>query len=236
METAREFAQEIYAEQHALNSGPNIPVLGVNIQDDDDAHQRQRMLFFSLHEGCITNRHPGIRRAVLEGDIDRALALTNTHYPRVLKSNPDVYFRLKCRKFIEMIRKSAEYGHDNGKRSNGHSYDDIHNEMDVDENGGSDTTEDDAMESQPDPGPLLKETIAYGQALQAEFQDDKRREVSKALHNIFALLAYPNPLQVKEIAHLLDRKGRVAVAEELNSAILCKFRIYASGLSLANHF
>ncbi|KAJ3572628.1 hypothetical protein NPX13_g4984 [Xylaria arbuscula] len=203
VETAREFAQEIYAEQHALNSGPNIPVIDLNFQDDDDAHQRQR-----------------IRRAVLEGDIDRALALTNTHYSRVLKSNPDVYFRLKCRKFIEMIRKAAEYGHDNGKRSNGHSYDDTHNEMDVDENGLSDTTEDEAMESQPDPGPLLKETIAYGQALQAEFQSDKRREIGKALNDIFALLAYPNPLQVKEVAHMLDRKGRVAVAEELNSAIL----------------
>ncbi|KAI0521934.1 ran-binding protein [Xylaria bambusicola] len=203
VETAREFAQEIHAEQHALNSGPNVPVMNVNIKDDDDAHQRQR-----------------IRRAVLEGDIDRALALTNTHYARVLKNNQDVYFKLKCRKFIEMIRKAAENSNGNGKGRNGHPYDDNHNEMDVDENDLSDTLEDESMESQADPGPLLKETIAYGQALQAEFRDDKRREVSKALNDIFALLAYPNPLQVKEVAHMLDRKGRVAVAEELNSAIL----------------
>ncbi len=141
----------------------------------------------------------------------------------MLKNNQDVYFKLKCRKFIEMIRKAAEYGNGNGKKSNGHPYDDIHNEMDVDENGLSDTMEDDPMESQTDPGPLLRETIAYGQALQAEFKNDKRREVGKALNDIFALLAYPNPLQVKEIAPMLDRKGRVAVAEELNSAILCKF-------------
>ncbi|RWA07519.1 hypothetical protein EKO27_g7586 [Xylaria grammica] len=203
VETAREFAQEIHAEQHDLNSDPSVPVMGINIKDDEDAIQRQR-----------------IRRAILEGDIERALTLTNTHYPYVLKNNQDVYFKLKCRKFIEMIRKAAEYSNGNGKKSNGHPYDDIHNEMDVDENDLSDTIEDDAMESQTDPGPLLKETIAYGQALGAEFKGDPRREVAQALSDIFALLAYPNPLQVKEIAPMLDRKGRVAVAEELNSAIL----------------
>ncbi|KAI8953549.1 ran-binding protein [Xylaria longipes] len=203
VETAREFAKEIHDEQQALNSDPSIPVMGINIKDDDDAHQRQR-----------------IRRAILEGDIDRALLLTNNHYTRVLKNNQDVYFKLKCRKFIEMVRKAAEYGSGNGKKSNGHSYDDMPNEMDVDENGLSDTMEDDPMEAQTEPGPLLSETIAYGQALQAEFKNDTRREVVKALNDIFALLAYPNPLQVKEIAPLLDRKGRVAVAEELNSAIL----------------
>ncbi|KAI0440672.1 concanavalin A-like lectin/glucanase domain-containing protein [Xylaria telfairii] len=203
VETAREFAKEIHDEQQALNSDPSIPVMGINIKDDDDAHQRQR-----------------IRRAILEGDIDRALLLTNTHYTRVLKNNQDVYFKLKCRKFIEMVRKAAEYGSGNGKKSNGHSYDDMPNEMDVDENGFSDTMEDDCMESETEPGALLRETIAYGQALQAEFKNDTRREVVKALNDIFALLAYPDPLHVKEIAPLLDRKGRVTVAEELNSAIL----------------
>ncbi|KAI0451063.1 ran-binding protein [Xylaria acuta] len=204
VETAREFAKEIHDEQQALHSDPSVPVMGINIKDDDDAHQRQR-----------------IRRAILEGDIDRALLLTNNHYTRVLKNNQDVYFKLKCRKFIEMVRKAAEYSSGgNGKKSNGHSYDDMPNEMDVDENGLSDTMEDDPIEAQTEPTPLLKETIAYGQALQAEFKNDTRREVVKALNDIFALLAYPNPLQVKEIAPLLDRKGRVAVAEELNSAIL----------------
>ncbi|KAI3325886.1 ran-binding protein [Xylariaceae sp. AK1471] len=203
VETAREFAKEIYAEQQALKSDPSIPVIGISIKDDGDAHQRQR-----------------IRRAILEGDIDRALKLTEAFYPHVLENNPHVYFKLKCRKFIEMVRKAAEYSNGNGKKGNGYSYDDMPNEMDVDEHDLSDTMEDDPMDSQADPGTLLKETIRYGQALQAEFKNDPRREVGKALNNIFALLAYPNPLKVKEIAPLLDRKGRVAVAEELNSAIL----------------
>lgn len=203
VETAREFAREIQSEQQALNSDPSVPVLGINIKDDEDARQRQR-----------------IRRAILEGDIDKALSLTNKYYTLVLKNNQDVYFKLKCRKFVEMVRKAAEYSNGSGKKRNGHSYDDVPSEMDVDESGQSDTMEDDPMESQNNPGTLWRETIAYGQAVQAEFRHDTRQEVGKALSDIFYLLAFPNPLQVKEVAPLLDRKGRVAVAEELNSAIL----------------
>lgn len=123
-----------------------------------------------------------------------------------------------------MVRKSAELNHGVGKKNNGHTFDDIPNEMDVDENGYSDQmeTEDVPDPSTTNPDYLLAETIQYGQQLQAEFKNDSGREVEKSLNEVFALLAYPNPLEVKEIAHLLDRKGRVAVAEELNSAILCK--------------
>ncbi|KAI1250917.1 hypothetical protein MGN70_007978 [Eutypa lata] len=205
VETARAFAEEIHAEKEALNIDPSVPVEGININDDEDAHRRQR-----------------IRRAILEGDIDMALKHTKMYYPHVLNENRQVDFRLKCRKFIEMVRKSAELSHGSSKKSNGHTFDDIPNEMDVDENGYSDQmeTEDGLDTATTDQDNLLAETIAYGQQLQAEFKDDNRREVSKSLGEVFALLAYPNPLEVKEIAHLLDRKGRVAVAEELNSAIL----------------
>lgn len=125
-----------------------------------------------------------------------------------------------------MVRRSAEFNinsNSNGisKKSNGHSVEDIPNEMDLDESGFLDKMETEEGLGSGE-GALLAETIAYGQQLQEEFKDDPRREVSKALGDIFHLLAYPNPFQVKEIAHLLDRRGRVAVAEELNSAILCK--------------
>ncbi|KAH9906687.1 SPRY domain-containing protein [Xylariomycetidae sp. FL2044] len=203
VETARAFAEEIHAEQEALNIDSNVPVPEVNIKDDENARRRQR-----------------IRRAILEGDIDRALKYTNAYYPNVLEDNDHVYFKLKCRKFIEMVRRSAETGTGVDKKSNGHSFDDIPNQMDVDESVFLDRMDEDGLDIQMDEGNLLGETIAYGRSLQAEFKDDPRREVSKTLNDVFALLAYSNPLQVKEIAPLLDRKGRVAVAEELNSAIL----------------
>lgn len=67
---------------------------------------------------------------------------------------------------------------------------------------------------------LLAETLAYGQILQAEFKDDPRREVGKALKDAFALVAYPDPWNAEGVSHLLDKGGRTAVAEELNGAIL----------------
>ena len=50
----------------------------------------------------------GIRSAVLNGDMDLALQLTQRDYPEFLGHHRDVYFKLRCRKFIEMIRQCNE--------------------------------------------------------------------------------------------------------------------------------
>lgn len=78
----------------------------------------------------------------------------------------------------------------------------------------------DDMDGVAGSGDLTEDALLYGQSLQAEYDGDKRREVRTALEEIFSLMAYQNPLKEPKVAHLLDRKGRVAVAEELNSAIL----------------
>ncbi|KAG4432636.1 hypothetical protein IFR05_011889 [Cadophora sp. M221] len=215
VETARAFAEEVYSEKKALSLDPNAIIEGVDIKEDEDAGHRQR-----------------IRKAVLEGDVDKALKYTNAFYPNVLKDNEHVSFRLKCRKFIEMIRQGAEMqnsSHSNGvKKSNGHNgdwYDDVAQGMDLDDHQSQpnnwdrmDTEE--SSESQNEYQRLVQETLEYGQALQAEYQEDPRREISKALEEAFALMAYTDPLNAKEVAHQLDPIGRAAVAEELNSAIL----------------
>ncbi|KAI1878720.1 hypothetical protein JX265_002897 [Neoarthrinium moseri] len=208
VETARAFAEEIQSEKQALNIGPSAPLEGINIKDDEDANRRQR-----------------IRRAILEGDIDKAFKYTTMYYPQVLKDNEQVYFKLRCRKFIEMVRKSAELSSQtlgSSKKSNGHFIDGSPNEMDLDENGFPDKmdTEDGLDALGGDEAALANATIIYGRELQEEFKSDPRREVSKALHDIFSLMAYSNPLEVPEISHLFDRRSRQTVAEELNSAIL----------------
>ncbi|KAI1806838.1 SPRY-domain-containing protein [Daldinia bambusicola] len=203
VETARAFAEEIHAEKRDLQIDERTAIPGINIKDDEDAHHRQR-----------------IRRAILEGDIERAVKYTQTYYPDVLDDYRDVYFKLQCRTFIEMVRKSAEISNSNTKKSNGHPYDDTPNRMDVDENGFSDQMEEDGLDNQTDQEDWLVKAVQYGQSLQEEFKDDLKPEITKTLNEVFSLLAYPNPLEVKEVAPLLDRKGRVAVAEELNSAIL----------------
>ncbi|KAK2594086.1 hypothetical protein QQS21_008189 [Conoideocrella luteorostrata] len=214
VETARAFAEDIKQQKEALRLDPNVTVDGINIKDDEDANNRQR-----------------IRRAILEGDVDRALKLTNAYYPQVFRDNEAVHFKLRCRKFIELVgtaaqlRISGEPKKSNGNGPNGNSN---LQDMDVDLNNGSDgmpwnenmTMETETQESQSQLQKLEMEMLQYGQTLGGEYANDPRKEINKALAEIWALVAYPNPLKEPQVSHLLDKNGRVAVAEELNSAIL----------------
>lgn len=230
VETARAFAEEIHEEKKALTVDPNARVEDINVRDDEHAMKRQRKPFPQVlprTTDSATDCFLGIRRAILDGDIDKALKHTTAFYPHVFKDNEPVYFRLRCRKFIEMVRTAAETRTAaEGKTSNGHvTAEPGAQEMDFDMNGAEN-----GASEQMDTGDnvdrpvgledLELETLAYGQSLQADFRHDPRREVTKALEDIYALLAYTNPLKEKDVAHLLDKKGRVAVAEELNAAIL----------------
>lgn len=69
--------------------------------------------------------------------------------------------------------------------------------------------------------PLLQEAIRYGQELVQEYRDENR-EYKRTLDQVFSLIAYRDAKSSVH-GHLLDPKGRVAVAEELNSAILGTF-------------
>ena len=225
VETARAFAEELRDVDVALRQDPAEEVPGINIKDDEDARNRQR-----------------IRRAILEGDIDKALKHTDAYYPQVLKENEEVYFRLRCRKFVEMIRRDAEVNllveHRAAKARNAAAAD--HDEVMLEVDGSGSYL--DQMDTDMEAGgvsKLLQEALDYGQELRAEFGKDQRKEVISHLEEIFALMAYQNPLKEKEVKHLLDRNGRVAVAEELNSAILCTFLVlftfFFCSASLAPH-
>ncbi|KAG5982735.1 hypothetical protein E4U55_001453 [Claviceps digitariae] len=216
VETARAFAEDIRQQKEALNLDPNVTVDGINIKDDEDANNRQR-----------------IRRAILDGEIDRALKLTCAYYPQVFRDNEEVHFRLRCRKFIELVRMAAQLRADEDpKRSNGKiaSAGGASQAMDVDDNGGADVMawnekmDTEVIEEEETHSDMMmqleQEMLDYGQKLGAQYARDARPDFSKALAEIWALVAYANPLEEPKVSHLLDRKGRVTVAEELNSAIL----------------
>ncbi|KAM3477215.1 hypothetical protein MY5147_002817 [Beauveria neobassiana] len=199
VETARAFAEDLKIQNEALssNTGPMFSV--INIRDDEDANNRQR-----------------IRRAILEGDVDRALKYTNAYYPHVLREHETVYFKLRCRKFIEMVRKAAQLNMLAEAAENGSAQD-----MDMDANGdGYEWDDAPVAQNESEVLDLERDMLEYGQALQAEYAEDSRKEVGKALDEIWSLIAYRNPLKEPQVSHLLTRKGRVVVAEELNSAIL----------------
>ena len=130
-----------------------------------------------------------------------------------------------------MVRRAAQLravrDSKDSKKSNGHAPNAGFQEMDLDVNGSENPVwagimEQDGSESPGDLAELEIKMLEYGQSLHAEYKDDPRKEVTKALMEIWSLVAYPNPLKEPQVSHFLDKKGRVSVAEELNSAVLCK--------------
>jgi len=195
---------------------------------------------------------PEIRAAILDGEIDKALKYTTAYYPSVLRDNENIYFKLRCRKFIEMIRKCNELKEQchpiptppskrstastlNPANRNSTATDEYDFEMELDEQLGvhngapweaepeaeeeEEEDEDDMEDKEAKHVAMEEKTITYGQELQAEFLNDPRREVKKALEDTFALIAYEN-VGESQLAPLLEVSGRMPVAEELNSAIL----------------
>ena len=126
VETAKAFASDVNEQQQSLS---NEPVRIPDSEDDVHAFNRQK-----------------IRRAILDGDIDKALKYTNSFYPHVLEEdrNRDIYFRLRCRKFIEMMRRYTELSSASGEpsvASNGHATT-IEDEDDDDEDSDDDDLDD----------------------------------------------------------------------------------------------
>lgn len=228
VETARAFASEVRAEATALRGAPESKLEGfLCVEEDHDAMNRQQ-----------------IRTAILDGDIDKAIKLTNAFYPHVLEANPQIYFKLRCRKFIEMMRQSTDLlNNSTSKQSkstatNGHSTavsdDGFEPDMDLDEpvtskNGSLHNNDDwDRMDTEEAVGgdnwglkyqTLLEVIIRYGQELKHEFKDDSSKHVTDTFTDIFSMFSYPDP---KKSPHgrLLESEQRVPVAEGLNSAIL----------------
>jgi Ran-binding protein 9/10 len=145
----------------------------------------------------------------------------------VLIENPDIVFRLKCRKWIELISKTTELNMRKSTasqdRRSGNSAekastadDDFIQDMELDgESRGNGLGPTTLQHDQ-----LLQEVMLYGQELHREFQHEDG-EHAKALQDIFSLVAYNDP-KGSVHGHLLDPSGRSTVAEELNSAILGK--------------
>jgi len=198
-----------------------------------------------------------IRAAIVDGDIDKALKHTSAYYPSVLRDNENIYFKLRCRKFIEMIRKCNELRAQchpvptpPSKRStastsnnrNSAATDEYDFEMELDEQlgvhnhtaswgDGADADDDDDIEDKEAKlAQLTTDAIEYGMDLKSEFSNDPRREVKRALEDTFALIAYEN-VSESSLAPLLDTAGRMPVAEELNSAILGKSTHLNSSIS-----
>lgn len=212
VETARAFAQEVATETTALSQGQEGPLKKYEAEEDLEAIHRNK-----------------IRAAILDGDIDKALKHTKAYYGNILEDYPQIYFKLRCRKFLELMRFANEHAPETAlsKRlsptssmiSDEHAVFD--QEMDLDDSENWDA---EAMcTEKPEPtarfSELLTEAVQYGQQLCTDYQSMENLADRQMLKEIFSLVAYEDP-QGSMHGHYLDPAGRVAVAEELNSAIL----------------
>lgn len=125
VETSKAFANDVRDRVQNLAKPEERSSELLELSGEDDMHTLNRQK---------------IRRAILDGDIDRALKYTHTFYPAVLqdKRNEGIYFQLRCRKFVEMMRKYSELqvagASETGVGSNGHSNeDDSNNQMELDD-------------------------------------------------------------------------------------------------------
>ncbi|KAI7874237.1 SPRY-domain-containing protein [Lichtheimia hyalospora FSU 10163] len=66
---------------------------------------------------------------------------------------------------------------------------------------------------------MLEDIMAYGKALQNEYQSDQRPEIRQRLKEVFSLFAYSDPT-TSPMAYLMDDSGRQELANRLNAAML----------------
>ncbi|KAJ5632162.1 SPla/RYanodine receptor SPRY [Penicillium lividum] len=208
VETARAFAEEVATETAALQNGHDAPLKKYEVEEDHEAINRNR-----------------IRAAILDGDIDKALKHTNAYYASVLEDHPHILFKLRCRKLLEMMRQDYEEAKHGYSVSSGVQNAVFDQEMELDDGSwdadGMDTEEagPPEPESTPQvPSGISTQAILYGRQLSLDYPSNENGGDLNMLKQIGSLLAYtdfnsPN-------GYLLDPSERVAVAEELNSAIL----------------
>ncbi|KAK9459377.1 concanavalin A-like lectin/glucanase domain-containing protein [Lipomyces oligophaga] len=218
--TALAYTEDVQRESAPLaNSSAAVDI--ELIKQDPDAGKRQK-----------------IRAAVLDGNIDHALKLTDLYFPGLFKTNERILFELECRKFLELMRSYAlALSHEASADEEDSHMEDADDADDGDDNDGESLERPIPVSS----GDLLVELLSYGQYLRERYYsqswpcDDTMLSsasspsassaLSSTIHaesvlrDIFALMAYSDPLN-SSIAHLLSESGRSIVAEDLNSSIL----------------
>ena len=115
----------------------------------------------------------------------------------------------------------------NGNASNGDT-DPAGHQMEVDDNETSQNTDVVDADKEQQYQESLQKVLVYGQDLKSKFGNQTSRYYQDALAELFSMFAYSDP-RTSPMEHLFGQDGALAVAEELNSAILgtlCSFLLH----------
>ena len=136
----------------------------------------------------------------MAGDVDGALNDTTSTFPTVLEREQGLMlFKLRCRKFVELILTAAEVL----KRTR---------------DGLPQRTSAETAQIS------LTNALVYGQQLELSYKGDTRPEIAAYLKRTFSVVAYEDPLGIAgEVAKIAGQESRNALAMEMNEAILGMF-------------
>lgn len=192
-------------------------------------------------------RRTKIVNSVLSGDVETAITDTQTYHPAVLAVEEGLMlFKLRCRKFVELILDAAAYK----KQMKSRRDDSVIEEMDgVDEDVmGMDVDDEGPPHSTNGYGSAtgsrgvkrrnstsetwlgnrtaqyeaaLNQAISYGQSLTTDYKGDHRPEVKQILKRTFAIVAWEDPISAGGVvSEVVGQEARNTLANELNQAIL----------------
>jgi hypothetical protein len=131
----------------------------------------------------------------MRGEISHAKDLTLRHFPTVLKNNSAILFKLRCQKFVELMRQCSPNPLDNEEEDE----DEDVQQMDLDLDNGKKAVllngtsrkrpaeqQQQQHENNVDPDSQLldsamQEAMAYGQQLQDYYQHDQRPSIRDTL-------------------------------------------------------
>ena len=145
-----------------------------------------------------------IVRSLVAGDVDGALNDTTTTFPTVLEREQGLMlFKLRCRKFVELILDAAlALKRTQGERMGG-----------VPKGPSAASAEATKIS--------LENALAYGQQLELDYKDDTRPEIAAYLKRTFSVVAYEDPINVAgEVGRIAGQESRNTLAMEMNEAIL----------------
>ncbi len=139
-------------------------------------------------------------------------------------------FKLRCRKFVELILEAVEIEQTIKPKS--YAYADVCDcdsemvdgmdlgddmSMDIDDGFSNGVSMSAAERSVARYEKSLSEAIAYGQSLQADYKADHRPEVKGTFKKTFGILAWDDPLEAGgTAAEVVGIEARIELANELN--------------------
>ncbi|KJA29365.1 hypothetical protein HYPSUDRAFT_50788 [Hypholoma sublateritium FD-334 SS-4] len=188
--------------------------------------------------------------AVLAGDIDTAMDSLRTCYPSVLEvDNHLMLFKLRCRKFVELILETTEIKkkmkalREKEAERNKHFDEAAHEawleeemNMDIDDDAAGPLVIRPILENIPEAvheseessemisdryESALNAAINYGQCLSSDYQSNPQPEVQDMFRTTLGIVAWDDPTEAGgSVAELVSHNARIALAHEVNQAIL----------------